>query len=54
MFVLVPIEDLSTVKVEQDDSELELALKKARKLKQKEAVETQPILSTEQVRSLSY
>ncbi|XP_046663789.1 LOW QUALITY PROTEIN: U4/U6.U5 tri-snRNP-associated protein 1-like [Homalodisca vitripennis] len=32
-------EDLSNIKVEQDDNELEMALRKARKLKQKEAAE---------------
>uniref|UniRef100_A0A1B6D1V5 U4/U6.U5 tri-snRNP-associated protein 1 n=2 Tax=Clastoptera arizonana TaxID=38151 RepID=A0A1B6D1V5_9HEMI len=47
--VPAPTEDLSTIKVETDDNELELALKKARKLKQKEAIESNPILSTETV-----
>lgn len=39
-----PPEDLGDIKLEQDDSELELALKKARKLKQKEALEVIPIV----------
>ncbi|XP_039283862.1 U4/U6.U5 tri-snRNP-associated protein 1-like isoform X2 [Nilaparvata lugens] len=34
-----PEEDLSSVKIEADDSELEIALRKARKLKQKEALD---------------
>ncbi|KAG8223738.1 hypothetical protein J437_LFUL003103 [Ladona fulva] len=44
--LLPPPEDLSDVKLEPDDSELELqlALNKARKLKQKEALETRPTI----------
>lgn len=37
-----PPENFDDIKLEQDDSELELALKKARKLKQKETLETKP------------